>query len=154
MPVSPLPGCTCRSVVLDGDSKGARVSLVLPFVLELSLTPEVASDAASETSPVTDGSPSKVGSSTEEAGGGTRADVPEAQRCELSVRVLEDSNSGGHRFKVVGVALLNSRYSGALTGFDHPGLNVADGNEGTGWRSETKIVSNVRPMGIGTLREE
>ena len=26
------------------------------------------------------------------------------------------------------MALVNSRYSGAISGFDHPGLNVADGN--------------------------
>ena len=40
----------------------------------------------------------------------------------------DDDATGPVRFKVVGVALVNSRYSGALSGFDHPGLNVADGN--------------------------
>ena len=44
--------------------------------------------------------------------------------CELHVAVLESTTSGGHRFKVVGVVLVNSRYTGAISGFDHPGLGL------------------------------
>lgn len=173
--------------LIDADSRGERVSLVLPQVLVLNLSGSAAPEISRESQRVKGRQIEEHGEGMDgwpavALGKGPKIEAKSPRRCELVVEVQEESHSDGgkgHRFKVgrsdvildalhtavstspqehshanltsqvVGVALVNSAYNGALSGFDHPGLNVADGNEGTEWRKETKISQGSRPLGVG-----